>query len=389
MDVLFYAVLASLVIAMAFIIKDRNLFITLACSILIIQILVSPKVCMDGAIDGAALFFYKVFPSLFSFLIVSNVIIGCNGITIYSKFFGKILCRPLRLPKSCSFSIVISILCGYPLGAKYACDLYAQNEIDKGTLQRLLNIASNSSPLFILGSVGISMFKNSDIGYLLLLSNLISCMIMGLILPADNRFKASKNKMITAKNNRNIGKIFKDSIENSIKTCLSIGGFVTVFSVVNNILVNNSLFNFAILKISKIIGSSQDLTSGTILGMIEMTNGCNLVSSSNAGIHAKIAIVSFLFTFSGFSIISQVYSFTYKFKVSMVKYICRKFIHGLICSGTSLLIFVIYERFSSIETFFYFYGFAYYKINIFISAIFLMMFPVFVFKLKNLFFHVS
>ncbi|MBA5850505.1 sporulation integral membrane protein YlbJ [Clostridium sp. cel8] len=388
MNILFYTFLLALIFILAFVLKDRNTFVTIVCSILIIQIILSPKVCMDGAISGAILFFYKVFPSLFSFLIVSNVIIRCNGISIYSKLFGNILCFPLRLPKSCSFAIVISILCGYPLGAKYACDLYENGSISIDELQRLLNIASNSSPLFILGSVGISMFKSSQIGYLLLLSNLISCMIMGFILPAKQNYKHSSKMVMETKSSDNIGSIFKNSIESSIKTCLSIGGFVTVFSVVNNIFENNLIFNLITKKLSSILGLSNDIITGTILGIIEMTNGCNLISNSQADIYMKIILVSFLFTFSGFSIISQVYSFTYKFKVSMKKYIFRKAIHGIICSLISIVLFKIYERYTSMEMFSYNLNPSTYKGSFFISIILFLILPIILFKFKRSF-HIS
>ncbi len=384
--ILFYTLLFIIVLLLAFLLKDRNLFITILCSLLIIQIILSPKLCIDGAINGVILFFYKVFPSLFSFLIVSNIIINCNGIYIYAKLFGKVLCSPLNLPRNCSFALIISMLCGYPLGAKYACDLYENDEIDNNTFTRLLNIASNSSPLFILGSVGISMFKNSVLGYILLLSNLISCFIMGFILPSKVSYNNNNHIHNSITSNSNIGNILKRSIENSIKTCLSIGGFVTMFSVINGILEHNLIFEIVTEKISNIFNISSSIIKGTILGIIEMTNGCNLITTSDGNIYIKILIISFLFTFSGFSIISQVYSFTYKFKISMGKYIFRKIIHGIICAILSLFIFKIYEsKLISKEIFSYYYSPIVSSDNIFMFLIGVIIFPVILFKLKNLF----
>lgn len=386
MEILFYILLIIILILLSFLLKSRNLFITIICSIFIIQIILAPKICIDGAINGAVLFFYKVFPSLFSFLIVANIIISCDGISIYARLFGKALCHPLKLPKSCSFTLIISMLCGYPLGAKYACDLYENKSINHYTLQRLLNIASNSSPLFMLGSVGISMFKSSSIGYIFLMSNLISCMIMGIILPCTQNYADTDYiKNSSGSKGTSIG-IFKSSIENSIETCLSIGGFVTAFSVLNNILNHNSMFNFITMKISNILGISNDVISGTLLGIVEMTNGCNLVSISHGNIYLKIFIVSFLFTFSGFSIISQVYSFTYKFNISIKIYMLRKVLHGIICSSISVLMFKIYEITASKEIFSYYYhtentaG-----TGLFLIILFVLIFPIVISELKKLF----
>lgn len=388
MTFLFYFLIFIIILILCLSIKNINVLITIICSILIVQIILAPKVCIDGVISGALLFFYKVFPSLFSFLVVSNIILAYDGVYIYSKLIGKLLCRPLRLPVNCSFVLIISMLCGYPLGAKYACELCEKNLIDLSTCERLLNIASNASPLFILGSVGISMFKNSTIGYILLLSNLLSCMIMGLLMPSKKTYINQIHEKKHIYIHENIGKVIKSSIENTIKNCMSIGGFVIIFSVVNNILKNNFLFNSLIQELSKFMGISSDIIEGSLLGIIEMTNGCNLISSSTASFTLKIIIVSFLFTFSGVSIISQVYSFTYKFKISMKKYVIGKVFQGIICSTLSFLIYHLFFNRLSEETFL-----PYYKITGDLSSIFafiliLLILPWLLFRISKLF-HIS
>ncbi|ERI92872.1 sporulation integral membrane protein YlbJ [Clostridiales bacterium oral taxon 876 str. F0540] len=261
-----------------------------------------------------------------------------DGIEIYSKMFGRLICKPLKLPLQCTFVIIVSILCGYPLGAKYACDLYEQKLIDLKTCQRLINIASNASPLFIIGSVGTSMLGSSHIGYILLISNYLSCLVMGIILPG----KAVNQKVvhnILTNNRKNIGNIVKTSIDNSITTCLSIGGFVILFSVITSIIKSNILFDIAVKNINLLTSVNIDLISGTLLGLIEMTNGCYLISIASIDLYIKVISISFLLSFSGLSIISQVYSFTYKYNLSMKKYILRKIVQGFIGSVISIVIY--------------------------------------------------
>lgn len=392
MKLLFYIIILIILILLAYLLKNKNIFITIICSLLIIQIIAAPKVCIDGAVSGALLFFYKVFPSLFSFLVVSNIMMAYDGVYVYSKALGNIICKPLRLPKSCNFVLVISILCGYPLGAKYACDLYEKNIIDLKNFERLLNVASNASPLFMLGSVGISMLKSSYIGYILLLSNLLSCIIMGILLPSnvniDIRRSSEENHPYVY---LNIGNVLKSSIENSIKTCLSIGGFVTLFSVANNIFKSNYIFNTLISQLSSLFHISKDVVEGVILGIIEMTNGCSLISSSSASISWKIAIVSFLFTFSGLSIMFQVYSFTYKFDVSIKKYALRKILQGFICSILSVAMYENNIFNFSKHTFASSYFSKNNMINtleFFLILILILMIPWITFRLKKLF-HLS
>ncbi|MBW9170839.1 sporulation integral membrane protein YlbJ [Clostridium estertheticum] len=332
-----------------------NLSVTLICSLIIVQIILAPNICIQYTISGAKLFFNAIFPSLFPFLVVINIIIGYDGIHIYSKLLGNLICRPLKLPKECNFALLVSVLCGYPLGARYTCDLYEKNIIDLNSCERLLNIASNASPLFILGSVGTAMMFNPKLGYILLLSNILSCIFMGLIIPSkDYAFKIKyrgSNFSKAESSSLNIGIILKNSIEDAIKNTLSIGGFIVIFSVITGIIKDNVIFNIVINKLSLIIGASSNFIEGILLGMLEMTNGCYLISSSHSNLYVKLPVLSFLIAFSGLSIISQVYSYTYKYTVSIKKYITRKFFQGIISSILTIILYYIFLNISSIFTF--------------------------------------
>jgi len=332
-----------------------NLSITLICSLIIIQIILEPNICIKYTLSGAKLFFNAIFPSLFPFLVIINIIINYDGIHIYSKLLGNIICKPLKLPKECNFPLLVSILCGYPLGARYTCDLYEKNIIDLNTCERLLNIASNASPLFIIGSVGASMMLSNKIGYLLLLSNTLSCMFMGFILPSKYFSIKLKNRSSNFSKGKstatNIGMVLKSSIEDAMKNSLNIGGFIVVFSVITGMIKDNVMFNIVLNKLSLIIGSSGDFIEGLLLGMLEMTNGCYLISSSNSNLYVKLPVLSFLIAFSGLSIISQVYSYTYKYDVSIKKYIARKFVQAIISSLFTIILYYIFIHTSSVFTF--------------------------------------
>jgi sporulation integral membrane protein YlbJ len=357
---------------------NRGIIATVICSLLILQIVLAPKLCIDAALVGLKLFIEKVFPSLFPFLVITSLMMSYDGVHIYSKVFGKILCKPLRLPLKCTFALVVSILCGYPLGAKYACDLYNQGEIDQKTFQRLLNIATNTSPLFAIGAVGTSMLKSPSTGYTLLLINYISCFLMGIILPSNRPLKENSLIRNVTSDNKNIGNIIKDSIEGAIKTCLSIGGFVIIYSVVISIIKSNILFDIAMKKTTSLIGIEHNIVEGLLLGLIEMTNGCNLIALTDTNMYTKVILISFLLAFSGFSIISQVHSFTYKYDISMKLYIKRKFVQGLLGAATAAVIYKMNIFNLSVTTF---NGYAAkYNSFIFIACISLLYAP---FLLKN------
>lgn len=362
-----------------------NILVTIVCSLIILQIILVPNICIRYTISGAKLFFNAVFPSLFPFLVVINTIINYDGIHIYSKLLGNIICKPLRLPKECSFALLVSALCGYPLGARYTCDLYEKKIIDLKTCERLLNIASNASPLFIIGSIGASMMSSSKIGYILLVSNVLSCMFMGFIIPSNNySYKTKNDNYSTPKvTDKNIGITLKNSIEDAVKSSLNIGGFIVAFSVITGIIKDNVIFHIILNKVSLITGSPGNFIEGLLLGMLEMTNGCYLISLSNSNLYIKLPVLSFLIAFSGLSIISQVYSYTYKYALSIKKYIARKFIQGIISSILTIVLYYVFLQTSSV--------FAFNNINIYksdnlhILLLIILILPLLLKKITRLF----
>lgn len=348
MKLVLYLLLLCIILLVYILVKhySRSILITFLCSTLIIYFILYPQICIKSALGGVKIFFLSVFPSLFPFLVISNILLIYDGISIYSKLLGKFLCYPLRLPINCSFVLVVSSLCGYPLGAKYACELYDKRLISSSQCQRLLNIASNASPLFVIGAVGTTMLSSTKVGYLLLISNYISCLLMGIMLPVDIKARNSFTVSSVENSNKtvNLGSALKDSIDSGIKTCLSIGGYVTMFSVIIDIIKNNVIFNIVLNSIPAKF-STKEVISGLLLGFVEITKGCNIVAAANSAPLIKIFIIGFFLGFSGISIISQVYSFTYKYpELSLGKYIKRKLIQGLVCGLTSASIFALFSK---------------------------------------------
>lgn len=392
MKALFFIVIALIIflIYLLFRKSSKNLLLTTLFSLLIIYIILNPKDCIAFTINGAKLFFYSVFPSLFPFLVIVNLIFSFGGIEIYSKFLGKLLCTPLRLPKECSVVILASLFCGYPLGSRYSCELYERKVIDKPTFERLLNIATNGSPLFIIGTVGTAMLHSAFLGYILLISNALSCIVMGLILPTKktNKYTIYSNSSVAAtqiKESLNFGVAMKNALEDATKTCLSIGSFVVIFSVIINIIKSSGIYHTALISLCSSGIINYNLLDGIFLGFIEITNGCNIVATSPLTLNIKILICSFLIGFSGLSITFQVYSFVYKYKVSMKKYILLKVVQGIICTLITLLFLKLPFSLVNQETFFINNTMLSSKPRFLVLLIFIFSIPVIFKKLRDCF----
>ena len=306
----------------------KNTVICIFISILIVLFVSNINQCIIATLEGCKLWYSAILPTTFPFLIICNLLISYDGISIYSKFLGPLICRPLGLSKNCSFPIVASILCGYPLGAKYSANIYSMGYIDKDEYQRLLNIASNVGPLFLIGSVGTSLLGNISLGYILLVGNYLSAIIIGFITKKKRADTISSSLCVPINPKINFGSAIKNSVENGINTILSIGGFIVIFSVVISLIKNNPYIPIILNEIEHISNLSSGTLYGLFLGSIEITNGCSILSTLSLSLPIKLAIISFLCSFSGLAIIAQVSSFVSETNINYGKYIFFKIVQG-------------------------------------------------------------
>lgn len=307
----------------------KNIIICVFISILIVLFISNINQCISAAIEGSALWYKSILPTAFPFIVICNLLMYYDGISLYSKFLGPLICKPLGLSKNCSFPIVASVLCGYPLGAKYCVDLYSMEYIKKDEYERLLNIASNAGPIFLIGSVAGTLLGNISLGYILLISNYVSIICIGLITKKRRNSTKSSSPSYPKCEIINFGSAIKNAVQNGITTTLSIGGFIIIFSVVISLLKNN-IYIFTVLeKLETLFHLPNKTLYSLFLGSIEMTNGCSIVSTLSISLPLKLSIISFLCSFSGLAVIAQVSSFVSETKIRYSKYIFFKLIQGI------------------------------------------------------------
>ena len=369
---------------------SKNQIITIFITLFIILFIINLNTCMQSTFTGLNLVIKAILPTIFPFSVICNLIIHYDGISFYSNILGPIICKPLKLSNCSSFPIVASLLCGYPLGCKYCCDLYELGYISKEEYLRLLNIASNASPIFLIGSVGAAMLGNIKYGFILLLGNYLAPLIIGFFTKKNtHEFNNSNEYPLKTDGSYTFGIIIKTSIENAINTTLQVGAFVIIFSIIIGIIKNNSLINIIFNNVEKLLSLSPNSLYGIFLGSIEYTNGCKILTSISSSIIFKLSAISFICSFSGLSIIGQISSFTGKFNVSLKKYSFIKFIQGII---SFIITFIFSSIFISTETTSSIYIHSYYTTNKLLFFTYALLLLPLIVKLTNILFkrlHIS
>lgn len=337
--ILWFLIISLIIILIKALNIKKNTIICIFISIFIILFILNITQCISAAIEGCKLWYKSILPTTFPFIVICNLLIYHDGISLYSKFLGPLICKPLGLSKNCSFPIVASILCGYPLGAKYCVDLYSMEYIEKEEYDRLLNIASNVGPLFLIGSVAGTLLKNISLSYILLITNYLSIIFIGFITKKKRTNVNLSSPTYPKYEIINFGTSIKNAIQNGINTTLSIGGFIVIFSVIISLIKSNAYFYIIFEQLETFFSLPIGTLYCLFLGSIEMTNGCSIVSTLALPLALKLSIISFLCSFSGLAVIAQVSSFVSETKINYRKYIFFKIIQGIFSFGTTSVLF--------------------------------------------------
>lgn len=306
------------------VIKLKRNFFAIIFLIFAFSLLLFSKNNLIAVKNGLTLWATSVVPSLFPFFVATELLLHTNIVNFFGRILNKYMKPIFNINGKGSFCFIMGLLSGYPVGAKIACEFRKKNICSKVECERLLSFTNNSGPLFIVGTVGISMFGNTTIGILLLFTHILACITVGIVFRfwKNNNSRSSENlESISAKNTNlvtfsNLGNVLSESITNSIQTILLIGGFVVIFSSIISILKSSGL------PINPIF-----------TGILEITNGINTIANIKIKhISINIIITAFLLGFGGISVLLQVWSIISKSDLSIKPYVIGKLLHGLIAA---------------------------------------------------------
>lgn len=287
--------------------------------------------------NSLELFITKVFPSLFPFFIATELLSHTNIIYILNNLLSPIMKPIFNVSGKGAFPFIMGILSGYPTGAKIVSDFRNKNICSKTECERLLAYTNNSGPLFIIGTVGTSLFFNTEIGYLLFFTHILGMITVGFIFRYYKREKTRSVELTNELSITNFSSILSDAILNSFKTLGMILGYIIVFSIIINILLTSGILNFF----------SSTWVKGSILGFIEITNGITFISSIiNKSLIPNIILTAFFLGFGGISVLMQVYSIVSKTDISIKPYIVGKLLHGSFAALYTFIIISIFPIFS-------------------------------------------
>lgn len=298
----------------------RRNFTGIVIVLLFIIMLVSPKAVFTGASEGLLLWFQIILPTLFPFLLISNLLLVTGNIHYISSALGNLFSRIFSVSANGCFAVITGFLCGYPMGAKTAADLSEAGYISKEEGQYLLSFCNNTSPVFILNFIVWKTLKDDSLLLPTLLILIISPVIVSFFtrkkyLGKAERFQNQKEAART-KTKWSFQDI-DDCIMNSFETLVKVGGYIILFSVILTLL---QTMPFSVPAVTY------------ILPVLEVTNGIVMLGRMNIPFIIRYPAILALTSFGGLCAAAQTQCMIQNAKFSILPYMIEKLAAALTAS---------------------------------------------------------
>ena len=289
-----------------------------------------PELTMEAMRDGIRLCGNVILPSLFPFFVLSSLVVELG----MSRYLGKLL-EPIMVPLfrvsgSCAAALALGFICGYPVGARTAIQLYENGQCSRTEAERLLAFCNNSGPAFILGVVGAGVFGSGRLGLLLCLTHLLASLAVGVLFrfyrPGDRpRAKGRAPHFQTA----SFPAAFTRSVTGALQSTLHICAFILFFTVLLRVLARAGILDLLsrlLCALLSPLGLTRSWAERLLTGLLEVSSG--VTSLTGGSLSGRLSMAAFMLGWAGVSVHCQVLAFLGDSGLSMRTYVAGKLLHG-------------------------------------------------------------
>lgn len=154
--------------------------------------ILNPSVYSKSCLNAISVWALNVLPMLLPFFIFTRIIVSIcpPKKSVLDKPFKKFY----NTPNGSFLIFFLSVISGYPMGAKLISNMYENKYIDNDDALSTLSFCSISGPMFMIGTVGVSIFHSYKTGLIIMIANLLASIFNGLIFRKRIKSKQIYNK---------------------------------------------------------------------------------------------------------------------------------------------------------------------------------------------------
>lgn len=287
--------------------------------------LTSPARFGQSVLNGLMLWLTAIVPTALPLLVVLSLMVRSPAFLSLTRRLSPFAEKLFRIPGAGAGAMLLSLLSGYPAGARTVAELASGGRLRKGDVFYTACLASTSGPAFCLGAAA-AMFGSPAAGMVLFGSHLLAVWSAGFLLPRLTRHKAEPAPPPLPK----AREPFSALLISAVQAVLSVGALIALFFCLKEML-------FSILPPLSGYGE------GVLSGLLEVTAGVSALANLKTPL--SLALAAAEVSFGGLCVNAQQLSFLAGTGVKMLPFLLVKCAHGLLafafCYPLALLVFPV------------------------------------------------
>ncbi|MEE1064566.1 MAG: hypothetical protein UH249_00365 [Acutalibacteraceae bacterium] len=277
-----------------------------------------PQRVISGVSEGLRICATAVIPSLFPFIVMADFLVRSELCTFVGNFLSPVTRFLFRLPGSAGCAVLMSMIGGYPVGAKMTANLLEKGDISVNQSRRMMLFCINAGPAFVVGTVGEIIFSSRRAGVILYIAMIVSSLLMGFVL----RFFDKSSVELKRKNTTFCGGVISESVAESLNTTLRLCAWILVFSFLNPM-------------IEYLLAGRVDVT--WIKMLTEVTGGC-----ISAAEELPVSVQAIVMGWAGLSVHCQIMTCIRQTGLRYGYFAVSRLIHGILATIVAQLLFRLF-----------------------------------------------
>lgn len=301
-------------------INYRKLIVPLSISMGFIALFFyNPSSMADGVRNGLFLCGNTVIPSLFPFMILSDFIVRSKLSEAVGCVLSPLTEKLFALPGCSACAIIMSLIGGFPVGAKMISQLVENGSLSEKQGKRMLWFCVNSGPAFVVGAVGAAMLSSKKCGIILFASQTLAALIIGFF---SRFFEKQKQEKIIKKSHSINSSVLMESVSRSTEAMLNICAWILLFSslvpFLTRLAIRYPAFNTAVI-------------------MSEVTSGCAFAAE-----RLPVYLIAPVLCWSGFAVHMQLLPYIKKIGMTLPEFWLSRAVNCLVVIPIAFLLFKIF-----------------------------------------------
>ena len=294
----------------------RKFFLPLFLFALLALLLLSPERYFLSVKGGVILFATAVLPSMLPYFFFTKLLTGTGCVAGLSSTLGRPVSKAYRVAPIASYPLLMSLLSGYPVGARVLGDLFEKGLISAEDARRAASFTSTSGSMFVLGSVGSVILKDGAAAVVVLVAHYLGALVNGFFYRGKK--KTGEPVLLPAPLAASPESLLSDAMYESVLSLALVGGFIAIANLLGDMAAD------LLSRIFPPLFSGGTIASGLLYGVFEVTRGCVEFAALEVGRAVKAALCALAVSFGGLSVLFQSMAFLGKTGIRQGKFLLMK-----------------------------------------------------------------